>query len=422
MSSSLSSLSRLSDLSDLSEYLEKVSSFLRAHFPNCILIPTKSNNKTTEGASNSKNPLVVHKGVSIDKLWKNWDEKHKGNCSKGLLIVMRSHMLVLDVDDEDVAHRLVENFPSLKTTATQKTSSGYHFFFRRTAACDKMGLFDKARCLFDSEKNVLPIDIKTVCSTGTGGAISIFPSPNKKWIRALYDHPPIDLPDDLFESGNNAKSTFANLVLSFFGRLAKTNTKFVCKGSFDRAKDDHDAGLAPLKGKRLIIAEELKAAMTLDEAMIKQYTGGAGVIVEGRHLGSANTFRYVWQAGFMLIFNEGCCPKFDVGDAAFAGRMIVAPMRSKFVARELTQTEEPYTYKMDKELAQHFPTWMSSLADLLLEHFDINGLDDDRIPDVMKEWQKDILADSNPIAQWMDTHVKITGLPEDFVVLGMNFH
>ncbi|PNH02598.1 hypothetical protein TSOC_011420 [Tetrabaena socialis] len=158
--------------------------------------------------------------------------------------------------------------------------------------------------------------------------------------------------------------------------------------------------------------------MTLDEAMIKQYTGGAGVIVEGRHLGSANTFRYVWQAGFMLIFNEGCCPKFDVGDAAFAGRMIVAPMRSKFVARELTSTEEPYTYKMDKELSKHFPTWMSSFADLLLEHFDINGLDDDRIPDVMKEWQKDILADSNPIAHWMGTHVQITGRPEDFVVLG----
>jgi hypothetical protein len=33
----------------------------------------------------------------------------------------------------------------------------------------------------------------------------------------------------------------------------------------------------------------------------------------------------------MLIFNEGDAPTFDTSDEAFLGRMVVVPMRSKFV-------------------------------------------------------------------------------------------
>ena len=44
-----------------------------------------------------------------------------------------------------------------------------------------------------------PIDIKTITSTGTGGVISIPPSPNKIWERELGKHTVLALPDRFVE-------------------------------------------------------------------------------------------------------------------------------------------------------------------------------------------------------------------------------
>ncbi|MEW5315249.1 MAG: hypothetical protein WDW38_006693 [Sanguina aurantia] len=76
-------------------------------------------------------------------------------------------------------------------------------------------------------------------------------------------------------AGNNGKSTFAKLVMRFFGPLSKSSTKFVCRGSFDKDRDSHDGGLECFKGKRLLVAEELKHTMTPDEAMLKSYAAAA---------------------------------------------------------------------------------------------------------------------------------------------------
>lgn len=38
----------------------------------------------------------------------------------------------------------------------------------------------------------------------------------------------------------------------------KSSTKFICKASFDKDKDFHEGGLKPLKGKSVMLADELK--------------------------------------------------------------------------------------------------------------------------------------------------------------------
>jgi P4 family phage/plasmid primase-like protien len=123
-------------------------------------------------------------------------------------------LIVLDVDDATLAAELEEQFPLMKTTAIQKTRTGFHYFFKRSAACDMVKIWDKARCLGD-----LPIDVKTVCSTGTGGLISIWPSPGKEWVHPLYECPPIELPAELFEfirsrykAGKNAREPKSDAV------------------------------------------------------------------------------------------------------------------------------------------------------------------------------------------------------------------
>eukprot|EP00798_Chlamydomonas_sp_ICE-L_P029751 gene29751-biopygen5522 len=68
-------------------------------------------------------------------------------------------------------------------------------------------------------------------------------------------------------SGDNGKSTLMALMCNFFGEYGSSNgTKFLTKGSFARGRDDHDAGLKPMKGVRLLVAEEMKPNIALDEA------------------------------------------------------------------------------------------------------------------------------------------------------------
>ena len=54
------------------------------------------------------------------------------------------------------------------------------------------------------------VDLKTVCSSGTAGVLSVAPSPNKAWERHIADHPIPDIPNDMadtlaswYNSGND---------------------------------------------------------------------------------------------------------------------------------------------------------------------------------------------------------------------------
>ena len=219
------------------------------------------------------------------------------------------------------------------------------------------------------------------------------------------------------QSGNNGKSTLASLMLKFFGRLASGNTSFVCRGSFDRDRESHSAGTEAMAGKRLLIAEELKHGMTLDDALLKRYAGGAGVAVEGRRCGSGEHFKYVWQAGIVLVFNEGDCPKFDASDSALAERMLVAPMRSKFVDRAVGDEDGEWAYRMDKSLHRRFDAWLSAVADALLERFDGDGLSPCRIPPSMLEWRRGIEAGANPLSHWLDGRYEVTGVRTDYLLV-----
>ncbi|PNH06468.1 putative helicase [Tetrabaena socialis] len=217
--------------------------------------------------------------------------------------------------------------------------------------------------------------------------------------------------------GDNGKSTLLALFSLFFASFAETNTKFVCKGSFDRDRDSHDAGMEPMKGKRLIVAEELKHDMTLDDALLKRLTGGDGVTISGRQCGSSGRFEFTWSAGIVLLFNEGDCPKFDAGDTAFMGRMLVAPMRSKFVDSLRSEVNpNPYQFPMVANIQEKFPSWLPALADVFTEYFAPLELFNS-VPPAMKEWRSDITGEANPLKDWLDETVLVTGNSSDVLLI-----
>ena len=222
-------------------------------------------------------------------------------------------------------------------------------------------------------------------------------------------------------SGNNGKSTLVCLFGLFFGGYTESSkgTKFVCKGSFERDRDSHDAGSEPFRGKRLVVAEELKNSMTLDDGHLKRLTGGAGVQMGGRGFGTKDMFQFLWQAGFVLIFNEGDCPKYDHADTAFIGRLLFAPMRARF-DKDVPmhpEPEEPWTYEADPGVSSRFPGWMSALADVLVEHYGVAG-GFERPPASMNEWRKDVTSEANPASRWCEENLEVTGDMSDYVLLG----
>ena len=78
-----------------------------------------------------------------------------------------------------------------------------------------------------------------------------------------------------------------------------------------------------MKGKRVALADELKSNMLLDDAFLKNIAGGSLYTATGREMGSKTRFKFKWQAGVIMVFNEGDCPKFDSKDNALMNRMVV---------------------------------------------------------------------------------------------------
>jgi hypothetical protein len=218
-------------------------------------------------------------------------------------------------------------------------------------------------------------------------------------------------------AGNNGKSTLVKFVQCFFDMLCKSSTKFVTKGSHDKDKDSHDAGFEPFVpvGARACVAEELKHIMKLDVGLLKSLSGGTGTRVEGRKCGSSETFRFTWQAGIIMVFIEGDCPQFDVGDAAWVGRMLVAPIHSRFEAGELS--DESFTFPMDSNLTSHFPLWRNALLDILVEHYKTGDIAAEDVPRDMLEWRSEIVDSGNGLGEWLASVVSKTEEASDFIVL-----
>lgn len=171
--------------------LKQLEIFLRQHFPECIL--ARKMHSTL---------LNLHK-ISSHNLWADWESDR--DDSNGLLMILRKDLIVLDFDDAIVAKDWEDIIPAFRQTSMQKTQKGVQYFFKRTPECDAMKISNTTRNLVDSGGNILPIDVKTVCVTGMtrmtnnnkSAIVTLSISPHQGWIRPLWTHPPIDIPDEL---------------------------------------------------------------------------------------------------------------------------------------------------------------------------------------------------------------------------------
>jgi hypothetical protein len=103
--------------------------------------------------------------------------------------------------------------------------------------------------------------------------------------------------------------------------------------------------------------------------------------------------------------------------------MIVVPMRSKFVAclTEMGDVEEDFkedfTYEMDTSIHSKFPRWMSSLLDLLIEHYPENPFV--QLPLEMSQWQSSLSMVNNPVGPWLQSKIVVSQDLKDYVLLSV---
>ena len=163
--------------------LQHLQTFLTATHPGAVLIPTKSGGKL---------PMFAHKKKDGHPQYDAAKFLATGSsqCQHGCGIILPQSIIVVDVDDHELAAKMVANFPEFAETVTCATAKGFHFYFSRTPRCK---LTDGAR----RAGTDLPIDIKTQTRTGTDGIISIPPIPSKRWVREPGgEHCILPIPDE----------------------------------------------------------------------------------------------------------------------------------------------------------------------------------------------------------------------------------
>lgn len=194
--------SQKSDLiSNILASVDKLRNFLKSSHPRNVLMPGRVG-KHPNGDP-FKGPQFAHKNG--DWTWQKSDAIQWSNVNMfGLLL---KDLIVIDIDGKNFLDFYENHFPCLQQCPKENTKKGAHYFFSRTTLCDARKLYDGARALksdtlLAEDNGVLPIDIKTVCSTGTCGFLVITPSMDKAWVPGKEPWtvaiPPI--PDDFVEA------------------------------------------------------------------------------------------------------------------------------------------------------------------------------------------------------------------------------
>lgn len=206
--------------SNLHAELINLQRFLQNAFPGALIMPA---------VPGEKRPMLQHK----DNAYTLGDAYKKGiplcTVSGGVLVLLPKQLIVVDVDDHDLARDWEQRVASFGTTVACKTGKGMHFYFRRTTACDDVEMMDGARQLKAADGTEIPIDIKTITKPGTKGAISIPPSCNKEWQRTLGSYEVLDMPAEFVEFFQQHKKTrhFSSAASSTAGTPPDHNTPSV---------------------------------------------------------------------------------------------------------------------------------------------------------------------------------------------------
>lgn len=152
----------------------------------------------------------------------------------------------------------------------------------------------------------------------------------------------------LYGPTRSGKGTYSEPILDILGSLAiglnfKTFTA-------DRTGDTQNFDLAPLKGRRLVIASESRKNERLNEAVLKQVTGGDNV-----YCANKGKPHFSYKPTFKILLQSNHPANVDANDAAAWGRLRVIHFPNSHLG---TEDKDLKRRLKTTEALQGIFTWM----------------------------------------------------------------
>ena len=223
--------------------------------------------------------------------------------------------------------------------------------------------------------------------------------------------------------GHNGKSTAIQVILGLLGeRTPGLRGGYAYKDKTARrdlfllsaVAGAHDSNMRVLAGARAIVKDEFSDSDKLDTALLRDLVSGTSQERAGRVCGQDAFFSFRWQGKLLFSFNAGSQP--DMGNVPeLYRRIVVAPFRSKFVREQAQVDPDSYTFLEDPSIEDKLPLWRSAILAMLVERFDNRREVILNPPPSTVEWRRRLEVNDNPLAEWLESHVVVTGDPADIV-------
>lgn len=179
-------------------YLNRLVHFLKNHFPNDLLMPTK------EG---TKHPMFPHKNGAWS--WEKFDEYHKKHPNLTNVCIILNDLCVIDIDTDLLVEKYESLYPEITECPTEVTAKGKHYWFIRPKNADAHGYYDGAA------QREPGVDFKSVCASGTGGIVVVAPSTGKSWLRQLWTTKIVEIPHHLLNAVAVPRHKYIKVILKF---------------------------------------------------------------------------------------------------------------------------------------------------------------------------------------------------------------
>ncbi len=146
----------------------------------------------------------------------------------------------------------------------------------------------------------------------------------------------------------NGKDTLMNIVKRILGKNlhVRIPTNMLMDQKFERDSSQPSADMMALRGAKIAYASEAKKRHSLDQAKIKDMTGGGYITARGL----TDREMTEWKQSALIMLLTNYLPKINSDDDGFNARTICIERPVKFVPNPVREYERKIVYGMDDRL------------------------------------------------------------------------
>lgn len=193
----------------------------------------------------------------------------------------------------------------------------------------------------------------------------------------------------------NGKDTLMNTIKRILGKKlhVRIGVNLLVEQKFPKDSGKPEPELLALRGAKLAYASEANARQTLDQAKIKDLTGGGFITARGIN----DKYMTEWKQSALLLLLTNYLPKLDTDDDGFNARTLCIEWPCKFVPHP----KKPYERQIDYEMGRRLEAEDSGILALLVRGcMDVlqNGL---RIPERVLAFTREQFALQDDIGRFL---------------------